>query len=249
VSDRTWSDVDRLVEAQLIGEDPDLDAALAANAAAGLPPIAVTPSQGKLLHLIARSIGARSILEIGTLGGYSSIWLARALAPGGRLVTLEADARYAELARANISRAGLRELVDVRVGKALDTLAQLAAEQPDPFDLVFIDADKVHTPDYFQWALRLTHPGSVIVADNVIRGGALADPDSSDPAVLGSRRLHDMLAAEPRVGATTIQTVGSKGYDGFTFALVLGDRVAGDDPDAGSDRGARDDRAPGDSDR
>jgi predicted O-methyltransferase YrrM len=222
VSDRTWSDVDRIVEAQLIGEDRELDATLAANAAAGLPPIAVTPSQGKLLHLLARSIGARSILEIGTLGGYSSIWLARALPRDGRLVTLEAQARYAELAATNIARAGFAELVDVRVGKALETLPQLAAEQPEPFDLVFIDADKVHTPDYFQWALRLTHPGSVIVADNVIRDGALADPDSSDPAVLGSRRLHEMIAAEPSVSATTIQTVGAKGYDGFTFALVLG---------------------------
>jgi predicted O-methyltransferase YrrM len=222
VSDRSWSDVDRIVEGQLIGEDRELDAALAANAAAGLPPIAVTPSQGKLLHLLARSIGARSILEIGTLGGYSSIWLARALPRDGRLVTLEAQARYAELAATNIAHAGLAELVDVRVGKALETLPQLAAEQPEPFDLVFIDADKVHTPDYFQWALRLTHPGSVIVADNVIRDGALADPDSSDPAVLGSRRLHEMIAAEPGVSATTIQTVGAKGYDGFTFALVLG---------------------------
>jgi predicted O-methyltransferase YrrM len=227
VSDPTWSEVDRIVEAQLIGEDGDLDAALAANVAAGLPPIAVTPSQGKLLHLLARSIGARSILEIGTLGGYSSIWLARALAPGGRLVTLEADPAYAELAAANIDRAGLAQLVDVRVGEALDTLPQLAAEQPKPFDLVFIDADKVHTPDYFQWALRLTHPGSVIVADNVIRDGALADPDSTDSAVLGSRRLHEMLASEPRVSATTIQTVGAKGYDGFTYALVLDDRGAG----------------------
>jgi predicted O-methyltransferase YrrM len=238
VSDRTWSDVDRIVERQLIGEDRDLDAALAANAAAGLPPIAVTPSQGKLLHLIARSIGARSILEIGTLGGYSSIWLARALTDGGRLVTLEADARYAEIAESNIERAGLGELVDVRVGKALDTLPLLAAEQPKPFDLVFIDADKTHTPDYFQWALRLTRPGSVIIADNVIRDGALADPDSTDSAVLGSRRLHEMLARDrseigQHVSATTIQTVGAKGYDGFTFALVLG--AGAGEPD-GSDR-------------
>jgi predicted O-methyltransferase YrrM len=244
VSDPTWSEVDRIVERQLIGDDHDLDAALAANAAAGLPPIAVTPSQGKLLYLLARSIGARSILEIGTLGGYSSIWLARALAPGGRLVTLEADPRYAELATANIARAGVAELVDVRVGKALDTLPQLAAEQPEPFDLVFIDADKVHTPDYFQWALKLTHPGSVIVADNVIRDGALADPDSSDPAVLGSRRLHEMLADDrseigQRVSATTIQTVGAKGYDGFTFALVLDDRGAGEGAGAVAGEGDR----------
>jgi predicted O-methyltransferase YrrM len=229
VSDPTWSAVDEIVEGQLIGEDRELDAALAANVAAGLPPIAVTPSQGKLLHLLARSIAARSILEIGTLGGYSSIWLARALADGGRLVTLEADARYAELASANIARAGLAELVDVRVGKALDTLPELAAEQREPFDFVFIDADKVHTPDYFEWALRMSHPGSLIVADNVIRDGAIVDPASAgDPAVLGSRGLHEMLADERspigrQVSATTIQTVGAKGYDGFTLALVLGD--------------------------
>ena len=222
MSDPTWTAVDKIVEAHLIGDDRDLDAALAANAAAGLPPIAVTPSQGKLLHLLARSIGAQRMLEIGTLGGYSSIWLARALAPGGRLVTLEADPGYAALAGENIARAGLAELVDVRVGKALDTLPELLSEQLEPFDLVFIDADKVHTPDYFQWALRLTHPGSVIIADNVIRDGALADLDSDDPAILGSRRLHELLADESRVSATTIQTVGAKGYDGFTYALVLG---------------------------
>jgi predicted O-methyltransferase YrrM len=221
VSDPTWSAVDGFVEEHLLADDAGLEGAVQASVAAGLPPIAVTPSQGKLLHLIARAIGVRSILEIGTLGGYSSIWLARALPASGRLVTLEADPRYAELATGNIERAGLAQLVEVRAGKALDTLPQLAAESPEPFDLVFIDADKVHTPDYFQWALQLTHPGSVIVADNVIRDGTVIDPDSSDPAVLGSRRFHELLASEPRVSATTIQTVGAKGYDGFTFALVL----------------------------
>ena len=218
---QTWDQVDRYAEGLLIGADPALDGALAESVAAGLPPIAVTPSQGKLLHLLARSIGARSILEIGALGGYSSIWLARALAPGGRLISLEADARYAELARANVARAGLTELVEIRLGAALDTLPLLAAEQPEPFDLVFIDADKVHTPDYFQWSLQLTRPGSLIVADNVVRDGKLVEPDSSNPEVLGSLRLHELIAAEPRVEATTIQTVGAKGYDGFTLALVV----------------------------
>ena len=232
---QTWDAVDSYVEGQLIGADPALDAAIAASAAAGLPKIAVTPSQGKLLHLIARSIGARTILEIGTLGGYSSIWLARALPPGGRLVTLEANPDYAEVAAANIERAGLSTVVDMRVGKALDTLPGLAAELSAPFDFAFIDADKVHTPDYFQWALRMSHPGSLIVADNVIRDGTVIDADSSDSAVRGSRRFHELLAADGselgnRVSATTIQTVGAKGYDGFTLALVL-DGDAGDAAD------------------
>ncbi len=234
----TWDAVDRYVEGQLIAADPALDATIAASADAGLPPIAVTPSQGKLLHLLARSIGARRILEIGTLGGYSTIWLARALAPGGRLVTLEANPGYAAVAAANIERAGLATDVDVRAGKALDSLPQLADEHPEPFDFAFIDADKLHTPDYFQWALRMSRPGSLIVADNVIRDGAVVDPDhAEDPAVLGSRRLHELLGDERsqigrRVSATTIQTVGAKGYDGFTLALVLGDG----DGDGDSDR-------------
>jgi predicted O-methyltransferase YrrM len=224
----TWDAVDSFVEGHLIGPDDALDAAIAANAAAALPPIAVTPSQGKLLHLLARSIGARSILEIGTLGGYSSIWLARALAPGGRLVTLEANADYAEVAAANIARAGLADVVDLRVGKALDTLPGLAAAQSEPFDLTFIDADKVHTPDYFQWALQMSRVGSLIVADNVVRDGAIVDPASAErPDVRGSRGLHELLAVGSplgrRVSATTIQTVGAKGYDGFTLALVLAD--------------------------
>jgi predicted O-methyltransferase YrrM len=224
----TWNAVDSYVEAQLIGPDPALDEAVSASARAGLPPIAVTPSQGKLLHLLARCSGARTILEIGTLGGFSSIWLARALPPGGRLTTLEANPQYAQVAASNIARAGLADVVDVRVGKALDTLPGLAEELAEPFDLVFIDADKVHTPDYFQWALQMSHPGSLIIADNVIRDGAIVDPASAeDPAVIGSRRLHEMLAdgsqIARRVSATTIQTVGAKGYDGFTLALVLGD--------------------------
>jgi predicted O-methyltransferase YrrM len=221
VSQETWDDVDRLIDEQLIGADPALDAALAASVDAGLPPIAVTPSQGKLLYLLARSIGAHSILEIGALGGYSTIWLARAVAPGGAVVTLEANASYAEVASANIARAGFAELVDLRVGAALDSLPTLAAEQREPFDLVFIDADKQNTPEYFKATLELTRSGGLIVADNVIRDGAIVDPDAQqNPDVIGSRRLHELLAAEPRVSATTIQTVGAKGYDGFTLALV-----------------------------
>ncbi|HWF33037.1 MAG TPA: O-methyltransferase [Solirubrobacteraceae bacterium] len=221
MSQQTWDEVDRYVDEQLIGADPALDAALAASVEAGLPPIAVTPSQGKLLYLLARSIGARSILEIGALGGYSTIWLARAVAPGGSVVTLEANASYAEVASANIARAGFAELVDVRVGAALDSLPPLAAEQREPFDLVFIDADKQNTPEYFKATLELTRRGGLIVADNVIRDGAIVDPAAQqNPDVIGSRRLHELLAGEPRVSATTIQTVGAKGYDGFTLALV-----------------------------
>jgi len=221
VSQDTWDDVDRYIDEHLVGADPALDAALEDSTAAGLPPIAVTPAQGKLLYLLARSIGARAILEIGTLGGYSTIWLARAVAPAGSVVTLEADARYAAVASTNIARAGFAELVDVRVGAALDSLPPLAAEQRDPFDLVFIDADKPNTPEYFKAALELTRPGSLIVADNVIRDGAIVDPaERENPYVLGAQRLHELLLDEPRVSATTIQTVGAKGYDGFTLALV-----------------------------
>jgi len=224
VSRELWTAVDGYIGERLIGSDPALDAALRASAEAGLPAIAVSPSQGKLLYLLARALGTRTVLELGTLGGYSTIWLGRALPPDGRLVTLEAEARYAEVARANITRAGLGDLVELRLGPALDTLPQLAAEAPEPFDLVFIDADKQSTPEYFQWALELTRPGSVIVTDNVIRDGALIDTSNEDPVVLGGRRFHELLAAdrrgEQRVSATTIQTVGSKGYDGFTLALV-----------------------------
>ncbi len=220
MSEGTWTAVDEYIAEQLIGEDAALDAALRSSAEAGLPAIAVSPPQGKLLHLLARSIGARSVLEIGTLGGYSTIWLARAVGKDGRVLTLEADARYAEVARANIARAGFADTVEVRVGPALDTLALIAAEQPAPFDLVFIDADKVNTPEYFSWALQRTRSGGLIVADNVIRGGTIGDPHSGDPGGLAARRLHEMLQHEPRVSATTIQTVGLKGYDGFTLMLV-----------------------------
>ena len=176
--------------------------------------------QGKLLHLLARAIGARNVLEIGTLGGYSTIWLARALPDGGRLISLEADARHAEVARANIARAGLEDMVEVRLGMALDILPGLAAEVGEPFDFVFIDADKPNNAAYFDWALKLSRPGSIIVVDNVVRDGDVIDAASDSPTVQGVRRLLERLAAEPRVSATAIQTVGTKGYDGFAIALV-----------------------------
>jgi predicted O-methyltransferase YrrM len=216
-----WTAVDRYITDRLVQPEPALDAALKASAAAGLPPHDVSPSQGKLLELLARLQGARTILELGTLGGYSTIWLARALPPRGRLITLEADAKYAEVARAIIARAGLASVVELRVGRALETLPQIAAEGRGPFDLIFIDADKQSNPEYFEWALELSYPGSLIVADNVVRDGAIVDPASGDPSVQGVRRFYDLLGAEPRVSATAIQTVGSKGYDGFAIALVV----------------------------
>ncbi len=216
-----WHAVDRYIEAALIGPDPVLEAALDAADQAGLPAIAVSPAQGKLLHLLARLQGARTILEIGTLGGYSTIWLARALPPDGWLVSLELDPRHAEVARANIARAGLDERVEVRVGPASESLARLADDGDGRFDLVFIDADKEGYPDYLGWALRLTRPGSLIVADNVVRGGAVIDPADADPRVQAVRRFIELVAAEPRLDATVIQTVGSKGYDGLALALVV----------------------------
>jgi predicted O-methyltransferase YrrM len=217
-----WTAVDQYISRLLAPADAALNAALESSAAAGLPAINVSPNQGKLLHILARLAGARSILEIGTLGGYSTIWLARALLPGGRLITLESDARHAELAAANIARAGLVSVVDIRVGKALDTLPQLAAEGAGPFDVVFIDADKPNTPSYFTWALKLTRVGALIVVDNVVRKGAVADASTRDTDVQGMQRFLAMAAAEPRVTASAIQTVGSKGYDGFCVALVTG---------------------------
>jgi predicted O-methyltransferase YrrM len=216
-----WSAVDSYIGENLVPADPVLEAALRASSDAGLPPISVSPSQGKLLNLLARAQGARTILEIGTLGGYSAIWLARALPPGGRLITLEAEPRHAEVARANLAHAGLADVAEVRVGPALDTLPKLQAGGDGPFDLIFIDADKPGYPDYLPWSLRLSRPGSMIIADNVVRGGAVADSASTDANVQGVRRFIEMLAAEPRVSATAIQTVGSKGYDGFALALVL----------------------------
>ena len=221
MSQETWTAVDDYVTGLLAPHDEALEAALRASEDAGLPAIQVSPAQGKLLYLLAKSIGAKQILEFGTLGGYSTIWLARALPAGGRLITLEAEPLNAEVAGRNIDGAGLGDLVDLRVGPALDQLPQLEAEGAGPFDLTFIDADKIHTPDYFAWALDHSRPGSLIVSDNVVRFGGLADPDSDDPTIPAQRRLHEMLAAEPRVEATTIQTVGAKGYDGFNVALVV----------------------------
>jgi predicted O-methyltransferase YrrM len=216
-ADERWRAVDDFITGMLVGPDPALDAALAANRAAGLPPIDVSPAQGKLLHLLARAIGARRVLEIGTLGGYSTIWLGRALGPDGRVVTLEREPRHAAVAADNLARAGLAEQVDIVVGPALETLPDLDG----PFDLVFVDADKPSNAAYLAHALRLSRPGALIVVDNVVRDGRVADPTDDDPAVVGSRRLTEALAAEPRLSATELQTVGSKGYDGFALALVL----------------------------
>jgi len=223
VSQERWSAVDDWTAAMLGGDDAALAAAAEASARAELPAIAVTPNQGKLLHLIARIQGARTILEMGTLGGYSTIWLARALPPDGRLVTLELEPRYAEVARANLELAGVAELVQLRAGRALESLRELIAEKAGPFDLIFIDADKQGTPEYFSAALELSRAGTVIVTDNVVRAGAIVDAGSGDERVEGMRRFHELLAGEPRASATTIQTVGGKGYDGFTLALVEGE--------------------------
>jgi predicted O-methyltransferase YrrM len=222
-----WTAVDRYITDLLVPEDPAQEAALKSSDTAGLPPIAVTPNQGKLLALLARVQGARTILELGTLGGYSTIWLAGALPEGGRLVTLEANPEYAELARANIARAGFAEVVEQRIGPALETLPQLHAEGEGPFDLIFVDADKKNNQGYFEWALKLSKEGTLIIVDNVVRDGAILDPDADDPTVgnegiRGVRRFFEMLAAERRVSATAIQTVGSKGYDGFALAIVGG---------------------------
>jgi predicted O-methyltransferase YrrM len=221
VSQELWAAVDNYINELLVHSDPVLDATLAAAGAAGLPAIQVSPPQGKLLHLLARLQGARNILEIGTLGGYSTIWLARALSPGGRVLTLEADAKHAEVARANFARAGLAEVIELRLGPALETLPAIAAEGRGPFDLIFIDANKSAMAEYFDWSLKLSRPGSIIIADNVIRHGEVIAPNSSDPDIQGVRRFNEYVAAEPRVSATEIQTVGSKGYDGFALVMVL----------------------------
>jgi predicted O-methyltransferase YrrM len=222
MTQRTWTSVDRYLDDLLVGRDTVLEAALQASVDAGLPAIAVSPTQGKLLNLLARVRGARTILEIGTLGGYSTIWLARALPADGHLVTLEMDPKHAEVARANIGRAGLTARVEVRLGRALDTLQQLGSGNAGPFDLIFIDADKPSLPEYFLWALRLSRPGTLIAIDNVVREGAVIDSTSRDASVQGVRRLNELMASEPRVSATAIQTVGAKGYDGFALALVTG---------------------------
>ena len=222
MSAEQWTAVDRYLTDLMVPPDAALDEALRASGAAGMPAIAVSPNQGKLLHLMARMQGARTVLEVGTLGGYSTIWLARALPPGGRVVSLEFSPKHAEVARANLKRAGLGDVVQVIEGKALDTLPRLLAEGRGPFDFVFVDADKQNQADYFTWAMKLTRVGSVIVLDNVIRDGAVADASNPDPAVQGVRRANELMARSPRVSATAIQTVGSKGYDGFAVALVVG---------------------------
>ncbi len=218
--EQQWTAVDDYITQLLVQPDAALDEAVAATAAAGMPPIAVSAPQGKLLALLARIAGAHQVLEMGTLGGYSTIWLARALPAGGRLISLELDPRHAEIARANLAGAGVESTVEVRVGAALDTLPQLVEEGAGPFDLIFIDADKANIPEYVNWSLQLSKPGTVLVVDNVVRDGALLDESGSKPEVVGVRRLHEQLASDRRVAATTIQTVGSKGYDGFTLAVV-----------------------------
>ncbi|MFI6348773.1 O-methyltransferase [Streptomyces sp. NPDC050560] len=216
-----WDAVDDYFTGLLSPEDDALAAALADAGAAGLPPINVAPNQGKLLQLLAQTQGARRILEIGTLAGYSTIWLARALPADGRLITLEYEPRHAEVARANLARAGLDGVTEIRVGAAAASLKALAQEGQEPFDLVFIDADKPNNPVYLDWALKMTGPGSLIVGDNVVRHGAVADADSTDPSVVGTRALIELLAENPRLSATALQTVGSKGYDGFALARVM----------------------------
>lgn len=216
-----WDRVDDYLAGELLDRDPALATTLEASREAGLPDIAVSATQGKLLNLLARIQGARNILEIGTLGGYSTLWLAKALPPGGRIVTLEADPRHAEVARANIARAGYGNQVQVRLGAALDTLPELATEGAGPFDFVFIDADKRSNPEYFDWALRLARRGSVIVVDNVVREGKVLDAASEDASVQGVRRLLDRMGRETRVAATALQTVGHKGWDGFAIAYVI----------------------------
>jgi predicted O-methyltransferase YrrM len=220
IDQQTFDAVDAFVGETLAADDEALAAAVADAEAAGLPAIQVSPAQGRLLTILARLVGARRILEFGTLGGYSTILLARGMEEGGRLTTLELDAAHAEVARRSIARAGFADAVEIRVGPALETLPALAAEEAGPFDLVFIDADKPSTPEYFAWSLERTRSGGLIIADNVVRGGGLGEADSGDPAFEAQRRLHEELAREPRIEATTLQTVGVKGYDGFTVARV-----------------------------
>lgn len=212
--------VDRYITDLLAPPDPALEAALEASDQAGMPAINVAPNMGKMLQILAKAAGARNILEIGTLAGYSTIWLARALPPGGRLITLEISPKHAEVARANIARAGLERLVELRLGPALESLARLVEENREPFDLIFIDADKEAYTEYLEWSLKLSRRGTLIVADNVVRKGAVADPTSRDPMVQGIRRFNDRLAREKGASATAIQTVGSKGYDGFALIVV-----------------------------
>ena len=221
MSEARWTAVDAYIDTALHLSDPALEAALASNRAAGLPGIDVSPAQGKFLHLLARMVSAKRILEIGALGGYSSIWLARALQVGGQLVSLEISPKHAEVARANLARAGLGAIAEVRVGPALESLAALKNEAGAPFDFVFIDADKPNNANYLKAALGLTRPGAVIVCDNVVRDGTIADSASRDPNVAGARALFETIANEPRLSGVGLQTVGAKGWDGFAIALVV----------------------------
>jgi predicted O-methyltransferase YrrM len=218
-----WTSVDDYLNKTLLGADSVLDSVLQANRAADLPAIDVAPNQGKFLQLLAQIQGARRILEIGTLGGYSTIWLARGLPPDGRLLSLELNPKHAAVAEANVAQAGLAKVVDIQVGPALETLSQLVAEQTESFDLIFIDADKSNMPNYLTLALKLAHPGTVIIGDNVIRNGAVTDAASADANVQGVRQFLEMIAANPRLSATALQTVGAKGWDGFALARVLGE--------------------------
>jgi len=219
---KIWVDVDRYFVETLHLSDPILDGAMRANAAAELPAIDVTPNQGKLLHLLAKLIEAKKILEIGTLGGYSTIWLARALPAGGRLISLEFSPKHAEVARSNIERAGLSDRVEIRVGAALDSLPLIEKEGFAPFDFIFIDADKPNNPGYLAWAVKLSRPGTLILVDNVVRDGGVADSASSDPAIQGTRQMFELMASDARLSSTALQTVGCKGYDGFAMAIVNG---------------------------
>ncbi|GAA1935140.1 O-methyltransferase [Kitasatospora viridis] len=220
MTQQQWTEVDTYLTEALVGEDEALAAALAQSAKAGLPEIAVSPTQGKLLQLLALGIGARRILEVGSLGGYSAIWMGRALPADGRLVSLELSPAHAAVARANLHEAGLEKVAEVRTGRASDSLAELVDDGVEPFDFVFIDADKPSIPEYLEWSVKLTRPGSLIVVDNVVRGGKVADAASEDPSVLGVRRMHELVAQHPRLEGTSIQTVGSRGYDGFTLIRV-----------------------------
>jgi len=226
MSQELWSAVDGYICERLLEPDPVLEAAVAASELAGMPPIAVTANQGKLLELLVRIHGARRVLELGTLGGYSTIWLARGLAEGGRAVTLELNAGYAAVAKANIARAGLADVVDLRVGPALETLAAMHAAGEEAFDLIFIDADKQNYPGYLEWSLRLSRRGTVLIGDNVVRSGGIVDPENKDGVVEGVRRFYELLAEEPRVEATAVQTVGDKGHDGFALGVVTGTRAS-----------------------
>lgn len=217
---KIWIDVDQYFAEQLRLSDSVLDAAIQANAAAELPAIDVAPNQGKFLNLLAQLTHSKKILEIGTLGGYSTIWLARALPAGGRLISLEFSPKHAEVAKSNIRRAGLSDRVEIRVGAALDSLPQIESEGLAPFDFIFIDADKPNNPGYLEWAIKLSRPGTLIIVDNVVRDGEIADASSADPMILGTRKMFDLMSSDLRLSSTALQTVGSKGYDGFALAIV-----------------------------